>query len=607
MKNSEAQNQVDLKSKKASDPSPFSFGLLIPVSMIWLISSLAIDSPEEINNLGVPNWLVLTVVGVVIHSALLIGKHELLKLINPNKPIRFEGFIESVLIIISSMSATFLLSLVASVSALDLDSLIIQLVLLLIVLRYSKKLIRYQREVSRLSHEQLQLLRGKQLTREGLREIESQARLRKEEIENELKKVFELGKAAISEKLWIISESVVRPLSHELSRPVPALTEPANVIWKPNWKAFSKELARKANLRPLLTALGTSLVLFAFSLQIGSTENLPVPQPESDGLQVVVDVASILGFLTQLAVAFVVSWLAVFMGKKFLKSLRVINRIPDTTLRFGSALVISSLLSLLLSMILIELFFRDENFIFAGMPVVIALSVFLFGLISATSQSLKSFTDTVVQTVLDENHRLRWETARLHQQIWQARRKLGKLLHGPIRSTLISAAIIYKENQANPPSLESLTDYTSGQFKRLKETSKNPLQALEETIVLWRDNCEIDLKLEKQEQAKISQDPVASEVLSDLLCDAILNSVVHGGASKLAIEVIREHNKLSVSVSDDGQMTEDPTPGLGSKMLDENTLWWSLQDGQGATVLKAEIPFQIPRELEEQASNASPR
>lgn len=606
MKNPEIPSQMDLKPEKARDQSAFSFALLIPVSMIWLISSLASDSPDEINNLGVPNWLVLAGVGFVIHSALLISKHKLLKLRKTNKPIRFEVLIESVLIVISSLSSSFLLSLVANVTVLDLDALVIQLVLLLIVLRYSKKLIRYQREVSQLSHEQLQLLRGKQLTREGLKEIESQAQLRKGEIESELKRIFEMGQASISEKLWILSETVVRPISHELSKPV-ALAEPTNVVWKPSWKTFSKELARKANLRPLLTALGTSLVLFGFSLRIGSTEDLPVSQPQTDGLQVVVDVESILGFLGQLSIAFGVSWFAVFIGKRFLKSLAVINRIPDTFTRFSSALVISSLLTLMVSVLLIELLFTGEATIVTGMPVVIAVSVFLFGLISATSQGLQSFTDSVIQTILDENHRLRWETARLHQQIWQARRKLGKMLHGPIRSILISAAILYKEDKANPPSLESLIDYSSGQFKRLKETNKNPLQALDETIALWRDNCEIDLKLEQQEQAEISQDPVASELLSDLLCDAILNSVVHGGASKLDIEVIREQDKLTVSVSDDGTLTDDPTPGLGSKMLDENTLWWSLQDEHGTTVLKADIPFQLPREIKGQTSPASSR
>lgn len=605
MKKSKTQIQRGSTAQELTDPSLFSPAVLIPISMIWLITSLASDAPNEINSAGIPNWLLLAGVGFVAHSVLLIAKNQLLKLRNSTKQIKFEWFIELALIIVASSSASFTLSLTTNASALDIDSLIVQLVLLMLVIRYSKKLIRYQRQVSKLSHEQLKLLQQKQLTNQELTGVKSQAQLRKAEIEKELRRIFALEKTAISDKLWLLSETVVRPLSHQISKSTTEPDEPNNVVWKPSWKTFSKELAKKANLRPLLTGLGTSLVLIGFSLQIGPNEELPVPQTESGGLQVVVDVASLLGFLSQLLLAFGVSWLSVFIGKKLLKSLGLINRIPDTLVRFSSALIVSSLLALLVSTILIQLLFPNQNIIVAGMPVVIAVSVFLFGLISATSQGLKSFTDSVIQTILDENHRLRWKTARLHQQIWQHRRKLGKMLHGPIRSILISAAILWKQDQENPPSLDSLVDYSAGQFKRLNEANKNPMQALDETIALWRDNCEIDLKLEKQEQAEISQDPVASELLSDLLCDAILNSVVHGGASKLDIEVIREQDKLSVSVSDDGQMTEDPIPGLGSKMLDENTLWWSLQDDQGTTVLKADIPFQLPHEIKGQTSQAS--
>lgn len=426
-------------------------------------------------------------------------------------------------------------------------------------------------------------------------EVAETSEFRKTELENDLRGIFAEGESVVSDKLWLLSETVVRPLSHQLSKERVELSDTRNIVWRPSWSAISRELSQRAKLRPLLTGLSTALVFLGLSVQVGDQRNLTEPTDTTEGIQVVADTESLLSFFIQLGFGVFISWLAVFFGKRFLESQRITARIPDTLTRFTTALILASVIAFVFTLGLIDFVVLDQEMLLVeAMPLVIALTVFIFGLIGAASQSLRSFTASILKTIEEENNRLRWEAARLNQQIWQSRRRLGKMLHGPIRSILISAAILWKQKQENPPSLDSLLEYTTGQFDRLSKPIENPLQALDETIELWRENCQIELQINQDELSEIAKDHVASELLSDLLCDAILNSVVHGEANKLDIEIKREPDKLSVKVTDDGKLAEETTPGLGSSMLDENTLWWSLSNDQGMTVLRADIPFELP-------------
>ena len=592
--------QSDLRLAKAKTAeggltigSDFSLVLLIPVSLVWFITSISADSAWEINSLGVQNWLVSSLVGFLLHSILMIGKSLFSRRFQKSRKKRLGWMAETLIIVIAALVSSSAVTMVDGSNIVDLDLILVQLILLLLIIRYGKKLIGYQKLISELSKSQLQLALQKDALVETLTDAVAQAKLREEELRTELESIFASEKL-VSEKLWSLSESVIRPLSHKIAEGLDHIAQPRQVIWRPSWKRISTELAKRANFRPLLSGLGTVLVLFGFSVQIGGGENLPEPNlPNSEGLQLVVDTGSMIGFLSQTFLAFVISWLSMSMAKRFFNNPSVNIRIPDTLSRFGVSLLLAALLAMMSSFVLQPVFFPEDPESKLTIPLVIAISVLLFGLIAATSQALNSFTESVLNTIEEENDRLLWETTRLNQQIWQNNRKLGKLMHGPIRSILISSAILWKQDEADKPSLTSLIDYTSGQFKRLEQANQNPLKMLDETIELWGENCQIELRLDKYQREEISLDPIASELMSDLLCDAILNSVVHGGAKNLEIKISRDANKLSVSVTDDGELMANPQPGLGSKMLDENTLGWSLKTDQGKTVLRAEIPFLL--------------
>ena len=82
--------------------------------------------------------------------------------------------------------------------------------------------------------------------------------------------------------------------------------------------------------------------------------------------------------------------------------------------------------------------------------------------------------------------------------------------------------------------------------------------------------------------------------LQDLLTEFVSNSVRHGGATRVLLSI-------TVSEAEDGtdivlEATSDSTSfgkqgrGMGSRMLDDWTLRWSIDSDDGATRLSALLP-----------------
>ena len=90
--------------------------------------------------------------------------------------------------------------------------------------------------------------------------------------------------------------------------------------------------------------------------------------------------------------------------------------------------------------------------------------------------------------------------------------------------------------------------------------------------------------------------PTALEVdcLDEVLRQALLNSMVHGGATSVTVQISgATGTDIAVVITDDGVGPQGGPPGLGTKSLNSVTAGnWALQPAPGGTgaVLTATIP-----------------
>lgn len=144
-------------SVKLQEQSPWSPVVLIPIALIWLITSLGLDDASEANFAEAPTWLVFAIFAFATHALLLLGRFQINKVRKKLDVGKLGWLTDSLLIILSWFFGSFVLSIAASSRVYDADLLLVQLILLLVVLRFSKRLLRYQQQLSDLRSEQLQL------------------------------------------------------------------------------------------------------------------------------------------------------------------------------------------------------------------------------------------------------------------------------------------------------------------------------------------------------------------------------------------------------------------------------------------------------------------
>ena len=90
--------------------------------------------------------------------------------------------------------------------------------------------------------------------------------------------------------------------------------------------------------------------------------------------------------------------------------------------------------------------------------------------------------------------------------------------------------------------------------------------------------------------AEVDGDDVPHEVISQLIEEAVVNSIKHGRAKKIHIQASPSAGAIKVEIHDDGTLEEGPKgSGLGSILFDTFTDGWSLGRSENKTVLKFSI------------------
>jgi signal transduction histidine kinase len=566
---------------------PLSLIYGVTSATIWLLASIPSLTHLSSEQKGLLLWFVPLVVGIASFFLLLIGPMWILSR-KGAMPRRGVGLWITLATIASSTVAHYVLSSLTQPRPLEADTLIVRVVLLLVVYRFSVKIHNFLGELALANSALVELADKRNRIREEQQTLEENFAKRLQGIKNTVIEIFSGSKVEISRLLWELSETVVRPISHELSRSSAKFELPKLRIRRQDWRNAMELLVEMSPLRPLLTGIATAILGIGFSIQITTDQSMILPDGSPE-LRLVVDGDSLIAFALQLVTLSISSYVSVLFAQFVLKRLPK-NRVHQgTEINLLLALALGTLTSALSSYLVLLLI--QGHGVALGLALICGLSVAIFGLITSTSTAIGALGRALLSSLDSKNHILRREAVRESQELWSRRRDSSLLLHGPIRSLLISQAISHKESpEKSMNASEILDEFDRKQWRFAIDVTKEPMAGIEEVISLWSDNCEINLNADTAELSRISKTPTLGKLLKEMLTEAILNSVVHGKASKIDIQIELRDSDIDFQVWDNGTLTESDRPGLGSSLYSENCTEWSLSHSNEGTFLHAVIP-----------------
>ena len=280
---------------------------------------------------------------------------------------------------------------------------------------------------------------------------------------------------------------------------------------------------------------------------------------------------------------------------------KLLSRAPAISAWLGvPALIAIALISVTPAYSAAVFFYADtEAAVFYGLALVwMSLAIVIsYALLDSFDYGAKKY----VELLKAENIKLNHEAAIFEQQLWEVRKNWSLLLHGTVQASLTAALTRLNSSDADSKSIEMAKRDLDRAIKALSQvpTTKVKLTpALRELVATWAGVCEVEIEMEPDLKKDISRNPRMAMCLNEILKEAVSNAVRHGDAERAWVEVSRTGEKteaiVEVQVTNDGRIpVTGERRGLGSQLLDELTLEWSLESvpETGQTILAARLPF----------------
>ena len=217
----------------------------------------------------------------------------------------------------------------------------------------------------------------------------------------------------------------------------------------------------------------------------------------------------------------------------------------------------------------------------------------------AYSKSVDLDRIEAVAQVTRENYSLAREAALFEQQMWIARRNWSFVVHGTVQAALTAAITRLSSTEL----LEQYQiDLVRQDLSRAADAlSKTPATEVDLPVALnnlattWKGICEIKLEISERANRSLQRDANARMCVNEISKEAVSNAVRHGEAKTITISIDRSADELLIiDAANDGRATTgNLKPGVGSRMLDDLTVEWSLTNNRamGRTVLQAKLPL----------------
>ena len=209
--------------------------------------------------------------------------------------------------------------------------------------------------------------------------------------------------------------------------------------------------------------------------------------------------------------------------------------------------------------------------------------------------------------------RVAWMNARLTQLTWVEKRRLAKLVHGDIQARIMATALSIDINRVDEAKAQQLiealrADCDTALFQPIQQSSLPDFIAA--LTKIWRASVQIDCEISGEALHVLESDAAAADSVAEIIREGVNNAVRHGGANKIWIDAklqdfdisgdILDVGLLHLAIRDNGRGVSGniAEPGLGTELLNQLTLSWSLTKNENITLLRADVPLRAAAQTE---------
>jgi signal transduction histidine kinase len=242
--------------------------------------------------------------------------------------------------------------------------------------------------------------------------------------------------------------------------------------------------------------------------------------------------------------------------------------------------------------------FQEPRFFYA---IATPIYVVIAGVLIALAQSAIEQSRTMDEQLRASTEELRWSLARARETHRAQRRALAHALHGKVQAALASAILRLETSDTAGPDRDEIARTTAASLKStianvdFLVSEAEPLEVVLHRIHdTWEGIADVTVRVANGLSDRIANDPVCAVAVNDLLTELTFNSIKHGSASLIDIQMQCPTNRtLEVAVVDNGrELRHGPGRGLGSALLDDCAISWQRTRVGDETRCAAVLPIQ---------------
>lgn len=373
-------------------------------------------------------------------------------------------------------------------------------------------------------------------------------------------------KSQISQGIFQVIDSVVRPLSHEID----SKSSEVNGIQIGNSHLKIKKISlfRRINMEMPLSNAVNPFLSFATYLVF------PIVS-----LAYLIDST----VLIRVAVPF-----AIFVSIFFLFFKMLARNFQSKS---PLVLLVSILISALFTFIfnLLAGAAHESALIYQSVSVSVFLLTFFPGFLEVLIHTIKvNLEDAEIL-----NTELAKSSAQIRQQLWQLNKRVARELHGGLQSKLqVVALVIQSEKAEGSSALSSIyQDFTSSLQEAINhKPAISTAESLKNLSEFWEGVADIKTEIEHPCAELINNDVVLSECLVEVIREAINNAVKHASATEIEISLSSLNEQVKLTVKNNvikAKNMQNSSESLGQKIYKELATSWKLNVGDNHSIFEA--------------------
>lgn len=403
-------------------------------------------------------------------------------------------------------------------------------------------------------------------------------------------------------RLQALSHEIVRPMSHELTA-LPADFAPDFRVdgRAAPWTRVLGDVVAVPLIAPVLMATLVTGLAIAFTVRTGGD----AAPSESDSatmgaVTMSIDLVEVVRGVANLAIVFLATWLSAVLLRRITAPLLSSGRpAKKWTISVASILLIGVLAQFLTiaALRLLNLPPLPGETLWAR---ILLLAPIAF--VATTMSVIRAISlrhGSVIADLATANNELDWEVARTNEELWLRRMTLARALHGPLQASLNAAAIQLSVADSNgtvtPELIGRLQGSLHAALDTMTEQPNDPLtlmNSVEQVRQMWQDLCQVDDSIGSEFAQLLEGDPLCTASLTEIIGEACANAVIHGHATVITIRARTISDRLvRLTVEDNGSMAASVRRGLGTTLIDEVSVAWSLVGGDDGSTLQVTLPF----------------